>query len=228
MKKIDKKNIFIVISAYNESGKIEKILDKLQDYLGKIVIVDDGSTDNTSKVLSKFSRRPNFIILTHQINLGKGAAMKTGAEYSFNNGAKAVIFMDADGQHLPSDLPKFLGKLDGGYDIVFGSRNMAYGVPIVRFLGNKTGSVLVNILFGIFVSDLGCGFRALSQKAYKKVEWESEGYGVETEMIVRTAKNKLEYCEVPIQTVYLDKYKGMTIIDALGIFIEVIRLKLTL
>ncbi len=157
-------------------------------------------------------------LLEHKINLGKGAALKTGCEYAFSHGADAVILMDSDGQHLVSDLPKFEEKLiEGKYDVVFGSRNLNLGVPFVRYIGNKVASVIVSLMYGIYVSDLISGFRAITKSAYNKIKWESVGYGVETEMVVRIKKESLSYCEIPVATIYYDGYKGVSILDSFGV-----------
>jgi glycosyltransferase involved in cell wall biosynthesis len=155
--------------------------------------------------------------------------MKTGADFAFGGGADAVIFMDSDNQHRSEDLPGFIKAFESGkWDAVFGSRNYSYGVPLVRFLGNKFASVVLVALFGIYVSDVLCGFKGLTKKAYQKVRWESTGYGVETEMIVRVGKTKLKFCEVPVQSIYHDKNKGVTILDAVGIMGEIIKWRFTI
>lgn len=220
------KKIYVIIPAYNEEQRIGKVIGDVKKYKLPIIVVDDGSSDNTFEVAK--SQRVN--VVRHKINMGssKGAALKTGIEAAIKLGADAVILMDSDGQHRAKDIPKFVKKISSDkYDIVFGSRNTAYGVPIVRFMGNKIGSILVSVLFGIYVSDLLCGFRALTVDAYEKIKWDSIRYGVETEMVVRTAKNGLNYCEVPVATLYLDKYKGVTILDSIGILFDVLRWKMT-
>jgi len=217
--------IFIVIPLFNEEKHVNNVIKEVLNYKLPVVAVDDGSKDNSFNVASKFK----ITNLRHEINLGKGAAMKTGADYAFSKGADAVVFMDSDGQHAPTDLQKFINKLlDRDCDVIFGSRNLNYGVPLVRYLGNKFASVLVSLLFGIYVSDLICGYRAVTKKGYQKIKWESTGYGVETEMVVRTARTKSKYCEIPIETIYLDKVKGVTILDAFGILLQVIKWRLTI
>jgi hypothetical protein len=99
-------------------------------------------------------------------------------------------------------------------------------MPLVRFLGNKFASVLISLLFGIYVSDLICGFRAFTKNAYKKIKWESRGYGIETEMIIKTGKAGLRHCEVPVETVYYDRFKGVTILDAFSILFDVFKWRL--
>lgn len=216
--------IYVVIPAFNEEKRIGRVLSDVKKTELPAVVVDDGSNDKTYKIAKKYK----ITVLRHKINLGKGAAMKTGALAAFSMGAEAVIFMDSDGQHNVDELPRFIEALNSRkYDIVFGSRNLGMGVPFERYVGNKLASIFVNQLFGIYVSDLVCGYRGLTKKAFEKIDWESTGYGVETEMAVRTAKLNLRYCEVPVATLYYDKFKGVSMLDAIGISFDVIRWKIT-
>ena len=217
--------IFIVIPFYNERLHISGVVKQVSKHLLPIVLVDDGSTDGGPRLLNK----KNIILLQHRINIGKGAALKTGAEYAFRHGADAVIFMDGDGQHTSEDLDNFIDRLkQGDCDAVFGSRNFSYGVPLIRFIGNKVASALISLLFGIYISDVICGFRAVTKKGYEKIKWVSSGYGVETEMVIRTGRYNLRYTEVPVKTLYHNSVKGVTILDAFGILAEVIKWRLTL
>ncbi len=223
-------NIYIVIPAHNEASRITKVLKSIKKYKLPTVVVDDGSTDTTLKKLHSINNtsNKNLTILSHKINLGKGAAMKTGAEAAFLQGADAIIFMDADGQHSAKDLPKFLKAFRNKKCVfIIGSRNLGYGVPIIRYLGNKFASVLVSLLFGPYVSDLLSGYRGMTKAAYKKIKWESTGYGAETEMDVNMSKINLKHCEVPIATLYYDEVKGVTMLDAVAILLEVVRWRFT-
>lgn len=220
-------HIFIVVPLFNEEKHIVNVLKDLQKHKLSMVVVDDGSKDDSGKKVAQLKIK-KLKLLTHKINLGKGAAMKTGADYAFENGADAVIFIDADGQHESSDLKRFIKALESKkFDVVFGSRNFGYGVPLVRYLGNKFASVMIAFLFKLYVSDVICGFRAITKRAYDQIRWESSGYGVETEMVVLVGKNNLRFCEVPVATIYHDKTKGVTALDALGIFFSVLKWKLT-
>lgn len=221
-------NISIVIPLYNEEKYIIDVLNSLTKYKLPIIIVDDGSTDNSIKKL-KNSKNQKLQLLTHKINLGKGAAMKTGADWAFSHGADAVIFMDSDGQHETEDVAKFVDALESKkYDVVFGTRNYGYGVPLIRFLGNKFASLLMSVMFKIFVTDVLCGFKGITKNAYKKLKWDSSGYGVETEIVARVGKTGLSHSEVPVGTIYHDKVKGVTILDAFGILGQVIVWKFTI
>ena len=211
--------IFIVIPAYNESRRIGKVLVDLAKYKLPIIVVDDGSNDDTSLIAANLKAT----VLRHRVNLGKGAALKTGFKSALKNGADAVIMIDADGQHKTSDLPEFLKVLKSGeYEVLLGVRILKNKVPAVRLMGNKLASFLVWLLFGIKVSDMLCGYRALTTKALKKMKLDSVGYGIETEMIVEIAKRSLKYCEVPVTTIYYDKAKGVTILDAINILFDVV------
>ncbi len=221
--------IAIVAPSFNEKNKIGVFLEDIKNIKMPIIIIDDGSTDETAKIISEFRKNPNIILIKHKINLGKGAALKTGCSLAFNMGMDAVVIMDSDGQHLISDLPKFIKALNSKkYDLIFGSRSLNFGIPLVRFVGNKFASALVSLLFGIYISDLICGYRAFTKKAFEKIDWQSSGYGVETEMVIKTGLYKLKSCEVPVQTVYYDKFKGVTIIDALGILVNVLKWRISI
>lgn len=213
-------NTFIVIPAFNEGKRIERVLEDIKKINLPIIVVDDGSIDSTSEKARKYQ----VMVLRHKVNLGKGAAIRTGCEAAIAMGADAIIMMDSDGQHSVEQLPKFVEKIQSGqFDIVFGSRNMNLGVPLVRFIGNKLASVLIALLFKTYVSDLICGYRALTKKAYIQMVLQSSDYGIETEMVVKAARLKLKYCEIPIKAIYYDKFKGVTILDAFGILLNVIK-----
>ena len=215
----EKREFWVIIPAFNETSRIKRVIDGVKKHTKNIIVIDDGSKDRTSLI----AKRAGAVVLRHRLNLGKGAAMKTGAQAAFLLGAEAIVYLDADGQHDPKHIPEFLEKIEGGADIVFGSRNLTFGVPLVRFLGNKLGAILISLIFGIYRSDMLCGFIALTCEAYGKIKWDAARYGVETEIVARTGKNKLKYAEVPIETIYIDKYKGVTILDAIGILFNIPR-----
>ena len=206
-------NIVVVVPGYNESRYISKVLHKISKFSKAIVYVDDGSNDRSARLARKFTKH----VVRHPVNLGKGAAMKTGAEYAFDLlHASAVIFMDADDQHDPSEIHKFIQKIKRN-DVVFGVRNIGMNMPMLRYIGNKIASVSLNILFGGYIEDIPSGFKAITKKAYRKIVWNSTGYEVETEIAVRVLKEKLRFGVVEIKAIYHDTDKGMTILDAIHI-----------
>lgn len=218
-------NIFLVIPSFNEDKRLKETLTKAKQFISpdKIVVIDDGS-----KKPEHLPKNTGVWLLRHKLNLGKGAAMRTGAEFAFDQGAEAVIFMDADCQHDPKEIPVFERYLGENYDLVFGSRRPGINVPLTRFLGKKLTSVYVNVVFGVYLTDILSGYRGLTRKAYSLVKWESDRYAVETEMVARMShhKNELKWIEFPIETIYMDKYKGMTPIDAIRLLLSSIKWKL--
>lgn len=224
MEKLSKSDIWLIIPAYNERGRIETVLTQAEKFIspGRIVVVDDGSR-------KPLRHKGKLNLIRHAINLGKGAALKTGVEFALSQGAEAVILMDADGQHDPVDLSRFITLLAAGNDVVFGSRRPTLDAPLIRLLGNKFASIYINLVFRVYISDILSGYRALTRFAYEKLKWTSARYGVETEIVARLGKNKraLRFTEFPIETIYIDKYKGVTILDAIRILLDSIWWKLS-
>jgi glycosyltransferase involved in cell wall biosynthesis len=212
--------VFIVIPAHNEEKRIGPVLSEIKRMGIASIVVDDGSSDKTLEITRKYTP----FVFHHGINLGKGAALKTGCQAAFSLGADAVVIMDSDGQHKPQDLPQFIKALKK-YSVVLGRRDFS-GTPLVRLVGNRIISLVVEILFGIKASDILCGFKAFTKKAYGKIKWDSLGYSVETEIVAMTGKNHLTNCEVPVATVYYDKFKGLTIQEGIGILLDIFKFKL--
>lgn len=216
---------WVIIPAYNEAARLGQVLKGLKLYTKNIIVVDDGSLDNTQTI----ARRHTPHVLTHLTNLGKGAALKTGCVYAFSHlKAAAVIFIDADGQHLPSDLPQFLQDLKAGHQIVFGVRPFTKAMPFVRRWSNLSISWLIQLLYGKYIPDIPSGFKALSMAAYQVIKWESADYAVELEIAIKTARAGLDYTTVPIHTIYYPTDRGMSALDALKSLTKVIEWRLKL
>ncbi len=210
-------HITVIIPAFNERERIVPIVDEAKRYVHEVIIVDDGSDDGSRRFLDGLTDRA--LVLRHRINLGKGCALRTGITAAIARGADVIVMMDADGQHKPSDIPRLVGALEEkDVDVVFGSRRINSSMPTAMRLGNHFFSIATNLLFRIFVSDTQSGFRAFKAAVYPKLEWQSPRYAAETEMIVNAGKHHLRYCEVLIDTIYHDKYKGTTVFDGLRIF----------
>lgn len=212
---------YIIIPAYNEAKNLLPVVKKARKY-GCVVVVDDGSTDETNKVLQSVK---GITLLTHAINLGKGAALKTGYDYALKCGAQKIIMLDSDGQHDTKDIPKFERALEN-YDAVFGYRYSRGTMPLVLRLGNWGLSKFTSILFRINIRDSQCGYRGFTAEAYKKVRWLSCDFDADNEMIANTGAKGLKYTEIPINTLYLDKYKGTTVISGLKIGWRMLLMKL--
>ena len=212
---------WVVIPAYNEERNISRIIKKTKRYVSEVIVVDDGSTDRTKQ----FGENAGAVVLRHIVNLGKGAALKTGCDFAVKKGAKFIIARDADAQHNPQDIPRFIEKLKK-YDIVFSYRKPGRKMPFVLRFGNWFISGIVGFLYGVSLRDTQSGFRAFSKEAYKKVRWNASDYSMESEMIANAGKQKLKYVQIPIETIYSDKYKGTTVIDGIKIVLNMIWWKL--
>ncbi len=220
LKKMVKSTVWIVIPAYNEAKNIGNVLDTLQGMLRsegkrrefKVLVVDDGSRDATSDIC----KARGVKVLRHALNLGKGSALRSGCDYAAQMGADIIVVMDADGQHDPTKIPTFLSAL-AGKDIVFGYRSYWGRMPFVLRFGNWFINNSVAILFGARIRDTQSGFRAFRSDVYAKIRWEATDYFMESEMIAHVGKHKLRFAQIPIPTIYTDKYKGTTVFDGIKI-----------
>src|SRR3989344_633191 len=211
----------IVIPAFNEASRIGPVVEKVCDRWRDVVVVDDGSTDNTSQVVRGFP----VTLLGHVVNLGKGAALKTGCDYALSKDFERIVVMDADGQHDPQIIPKFVKALDNA-DIVFGFRNFDHRMPVTFRLGNLLIDGVLRILYGLPLRDTQSGFRAFRASVYPRIRWNSSDYSMESEMIARVARHRLRFVEIPIETKYADRYKGTTVFTGVKIVANIIKWRL--
>ncbi|PIN75796.1 hypothetical protein COV17_03565 [Candidatus Woesearchaeota archaeon CG10_big_fil_rev_8_21_14_0_10_36_11] len=208
-------NTVVIIPAYNEEKTLRNVIHAVKKYVQDIIIVDDGSHDTTEQIVQE----ENVIFLKHAVNLGKGAALKTGCDYAITQNVHNIIVMDADGQHDPEKIPEFIEKLNN-VNLVFGYRTLGTSMPFVLRFGNAFINKTTKILYGITVKDTQCGYRAFTAETYKKIRWNASDYSMESEMIARAGKHKVSYAQIPIQTIYADKYKGTTVLDGVSIVMK--------
>lgn len=208
----------LVLPVYNESRYLAKLIQEAKEYVDMVITVDDGSRDDSHNIAQK----AGAISLRHRVNLGKAAALKTGAEAAIKLKADIIIFMDSDGQHLPKDMPRFIEPIEkDGIQIVIGGRKGGHKMPFVRSLGNRSLEVAVHVLFGITIKDIQSGYRAFRSDVYDKLKWSSQGYHADAEMTVRTGKYHLKYKQIDIDTIYHDDFKGMTVVDGLKLLFQI-------
>lgn len=194
--------ICIVIPAYNEATIIQNVIAEIRDAgYEDIVIVDDGSTDNTSEKAQEIS---SITILRHKINRGKGAATKTGIEASKLLGADIIVTMDGDGQHNPADIARLIEPIQTSqFDVVLGTRlKNPQGMPWYKILANHIGNAITWYFYGLWVSDSQSGFRAYSRYATELINTKTDRYEYDSEVIREIYTYKLKYTEVPIEVRY--------------------------
>lgn len=211
--------VAIIIPAWNESKHIYDVVKRTKKVHSDVIVVDDGSKDTTTEL----AKRAGATSLRHILNMGKGAAAKTGCDYAYQKGYDVLILMDADGQHLPEDIPRFLEALKGK-DIVFGYRESNKNAPLLMNIGNWGLTKMSEILFGMPLKDTQSGYRAFTRKAYKRIRWKSTDYAMESEMIYKA--QQLRFAQIPIKRIYLDNEKGTTVIHGLKIGWQMIKWKL--
>ncbi|HLC85654.1 MAG TPA: glycosyltransferase family 2 protein [Candidatus Nanoarchaeia archaeon] len=205
-------DVWVVIPAYNEKRHILEVIKATKRFASNIVVVDDGSKDNTTRL----ALAQGVTVLQMIVNLGKGAALKTGCDFALRQGAKRIVVMDSDGQHNPARIPEFVDALKGK-DIVFGIRSMDENMPAIKRFGNAVINKVTELLYRIKIDDTQTGFRAFTSNAYSKIRWRSSDYSMESEMIANAGKHHLKYAEIGIETITHDRYRGTTILDGIKI-----------
>jgi glycosyltransferase involved in cell wall biosynthesis len=216
--------IFIIVPAYNESPVIQDTLMPLLSLGYSIVVVDDGSSDDTYE---KICQLPVHV-LRHPINLGQGAALQTGMTYALSQGASAIVHFDADGQHPPDRIRALLAPiLSQNADIVLGSRFLekrtSQAVPLHKRWVLKLGTLFTGLITNVWLSDTHNGLRALSRTAAQKLSISEPRMAHASEIIGLIGKHQLRYDEIPVQIHYTEyaRRKGQPIWNALNIVIDI-------
>lgn len=206
------KSVCVIIPAYNEGSVIGEVVRGIRKELNKtnytfeVLVVNDGSRDNTSEA----ARTAGATVIDHILNSGAGSATATGLSYAQQNGFDAAATMDADGQHLPEDvLAGFHELYKTKADLLIGSRLIdSTGMARVKVLGNKGLSFVTYLLFGINSTDSQSGLRIFSRRSLEQLRWKTSGYEFCSEMLWRANQLGLTISEYPIKAIYTDYSKG--------------------
>jgi len=209
----------VCIPAYNEEKNIEQTINKTKQFADKIIVCDDGSTDKTLSI----SKTLGVDVIHHEKNLGKGAALRSLFEYVKTINADVIVTIDADGQFVPSEIPKLISPiLNDGYDVVIGYRFEDNDeMPSYRKFGNKVLDHVANLASESPFSDTQSGFRAYSMKAISSINFEINGFGADAEILVSASKANLKITERKITVLYNTGKKTSTK-NPMSHFIEVI------
>ena len=218
--------IFLVVPAYNEENTVSQIIEGIAERGYNVILVNDGSADRTLELATESKRKyPNQIfVVSHVINRGLGAALKTGMTVALNKGAEYIITFDADGQHEISDIPNVVKPLQmGEADAVIGSRPFE-DMPFSKSFANIVMNALTFIFYGRKVKDSQSGLRAFTAEAAGKINVVSAGYGVSSEFIKEISDNNLRLSEVTITTIYTPEtqHKGTDAIVGLKILAKMV------
>lgn len=206
-----RESTFIVIAAYNEGEVLGHVIDGVRALYPNVVVVDDGSRDNTFEVASRHARWA----LRHVINRGQGAALQTGISFALQQGARFVVTFDADGQHQVSDLRAMLAPIAAGEcEICLGSRFLgsAVNMPTMRRITLRMAILFTRIFSGAKLTDTHNGFRAFSRRAAQQMNIRLDRMAHASELIDQVHRSGLGYREIPVEIHYTEwsMHKGQS------------------
>lgn len=191
--------IMAAMPAYNESKYIGTMVLDTRQYADAVVVIDDGSNDDTSKIASLAGAE----VIKHPYNKGYGAAILTIFAEARQRDPDILVILDADTQHNPREIPNLIQPILNGYDVVIGSRKkQSAKIPFYRRLGQKVILSSVNILSKSDLSDSECGFRAFSRKAIASLDLKESGMAISAETVAEALRLNLKITEVPISITY--------------------------
>lgn len=189
-----------VIPAYNEGTRIATVIKGAQMYVDTVIVVDDGSMDDTGQIAEHHGAR----VVRHIENSGAGAATMTGIDAARASGADVIVTLDADEQHDPHDIPLLLKPImEEKADIVFANRfGQRNRIPFVRRVANFIGNVVTLTATGKWASDSQCGFKVFGPKAVRDIDLKMSGFEFCSEIVRETAKHRWRAKEVPTKVLY--------------------------
>jgi glycosyltransferase involved in cell wall biosynthesis len=190
--------IVALIPGYQEGLRIAAVVEGARRYL-PVIVVDDGSTDDTAAQAESVGAT----VLVQRPNAGKGAALRAGFRHALQHGAAAVVTLDADGQHDPSEIPAFLAAFEAtGAELIIGRRDFG-SMPAIRRLSNTLGGWVFSAAVGRRVADNQSGYRLIGRRLMTALLDSNEpGFEFEVEMIARCIAAGLPIADVPIRTIY--------------------------
>jgi glycosyltransferase involved in cell wall biosynthesis len=194
--------ICILIPAYNAEETLGSVLKKIGPLKMDTIVVNDGSSDETKRVASENGAQ----LLEHPLNLGKGAALRTGFQYILQKGYQVVITLDADGQHDPSEIPSLLKIFQSvNPDILIASRSAEFGkMTFLRRFWNRLGVKAVARLCHSDITDSQSGFRLIRTEVLKAVDLSTSRFETELELLIKACKKGFGVLSVPIKTQKVD------------------------
>ena len=187
--------------AYNEAHVIAEVILGCKKYVDNVIVVDDGSSDNTAEV----AKSAGGYVVKHEVNKGYGAALKSCFKLAREFNAVVMIIMDSDGQHNPDEIPRLLEPLKHGADLVIGSRFIngnGKNVPAYRKVGMKILDIATYLAGGILVTDSQSGFRAYGKKAIENVRFDGNNMSAGSEILLYIKDHNLKFTEVEIHCRY--------------------------
>ncbi len=194
--------LLALIPALNAERTIGDVVRKTREQIPDVIVVDDGCSDRTADV----ARAEGATVLRHEVNRGKGASLKSGFAYAREHGYDAVITLDADGQHLPSEIPKLIRAWEeSGADLVIGGRAHLFDHMLPRRrMANRFSAWAIAKAAGTRVSDSQSGFRLYTARVIREVDLRSDGFDMESEVIIRAGVRKMRIVVTPVDLGFID------------------------
>jgi glycosyltransferase involved in cell wall biosynthesis len=194
--------VMVLIPAYNAAKSVGDVVRASKEIVRDVVVVNDGSRDDTASV----ARAAGADVVDHPQNRGKGGALKTGFAHAIKNGYDVVVTLDADGQHLPREIPKFLkSREETKADLIIGGRSHLFGEMLPRRrLANRFSAWSIAKASGTKVTDSQSGFRLYSANLLRNVRLRTEGFDLESEVIVRAGVGGFKVLTIPIDLGFVD------------------------
>ncbi len=196
------KNIPAIIPAHNAESSIGEVIERARLHVPRIIVVNDGSTDGTREAAESHGAE----LISLKRKTGKGYALRTGFALALTNGCRAVITLDADGQHDPQDIPRFLAAHDRDPGaILVGSRwAEAEKFPRQRYFSNSSAAFFISKALRQDVTDTQCGFRLYPAPVLREIPLKTRHFQMETEVLLRAARQGVPLRSVPVKNIYFN------------------------
>ncbi len=190
----------VVIPAYQAQATIGLLVKAILGFRLPVIVVDDASRDATARVAQEAGAK----VVQLPRNAGKGRALRTGWELACQEGFHWIATLDADGQHLPAELPQFLKAASGGQaDLIVGNRmNHPRGMPLERWITNGLMSWVLSRVTNLAIPDSQCGFRLISRRILEQVRLTTDRFEIESELLVKSAWAGFRILSIPVTCVY--------------------------
>ncbi|HEX9501050.1 MAG TPA: glycosyltransferase family 2 protein [Thermoanaerobaculia bacterium] len=194
--------VMVLIPAFNAAKSVGDVIGATREIVRVVVVVNDGSRDDTAAV----ARAAGAEVVDHPQNRGKGAALKTGFAHAIKNGFDVVVTLDADGQHLPREIPKFLkSREETKADLIIGGRSHLFGEMLPRRrLANRFSAWTIAKASKTGITDSQSGFRLYSANLLRSVRLRTDGFDLESEVIVRAGVGGFKVITIPIDLGFVD------------------------
>jgi glycosyltransferase involved in cell wall biosynthesis len=199
---VKRDRLWALIPAYNAEAAIGEVIDRTLVHLGRVIVINDGSTDRTEKI----ARGRGAEVVSLPDNHGKGFALRQGFALALQNGCRAIVTLDADGQHDPEDIPLFLEahELDSRAILIGSRMAQPHRFPRQRYYSNRTAAFFISKALGQILEDTQCGFRLYPAETLRSIRLTTSRFQTETEVLLRAVHRGIRLSSIPVKNIYLN------------------------